>query len=35
LGDSGGEHDKACGAIVPKDKIKKFVREMNSRLGKK
>jgi RecJ-like exonuclease len=35
LGGSGGGHDKACGAIVPKDKIKKFVREMNSRLGKK
>jgi len=35
LGGSGGGHDKACGAVVPKDKIKKFVREMNSRLGKK
>ena len=34
LGGSGGGHDKACGAVVPKDKIKKFVREMNSRLGK-
>jgi len=33
LGGSGGGHDKACGAVVPKDKIKKFVREMNSRLG--
>ena len=35
LGGSGGGHDKACGAVVPKDKIKKFVHEMNSRLGKK
>jgi len=35
LGGSGGGHDKACGAVVPKDKIKKFVREMNSRLGNK
>jgi len=35
LGGSGGGHDKACGAVIPKDKIKKFVREMNSRLGKK
>jgi len=35
LGGSGGGHDKACGAVVPKDKIKKFVREMNSRLGRR
>jgi len=35
LGGSGGGHDKACGAVIPKDKIKKFVREMNLRLGKK
>jgi len=33
LGGSGGGHDKACGAVIPKDKIKKIVREMNSRLG--
>jgi len=33
LGGAGGGHDKACGAVVPKDKIKKFVREMNLRLG--
>ena len=33
LGGSGGGHDKACGAVIPKDKIKKFVHEMNSRLG--
>ncbi len=33
LGGSGGGHDKACGAVIPKDKIKKFLREMNSRLG--
>ncbi|MEA2044352.1 MAG: DHHA1 domain-containing protein [Thermoproteota archaeon] len=35
LGGSGGGHDKACGAVVPKDKIKKFVREMNLRLDNK
>jgi len=35
LGGSGGGHDKACGAVIPKDKIKKFVREMNLRLGKR
>ena len=34
LGGSGGGHDKACGAVVPKDKIRKFVSEMNSRLSK-
>ena len=31
---SGGGHDKACGAVIPKDKMKKFLREMNSQLGK-
>ena len=35
LGGSGGGHGKACGAVIPKDKIKKFVREMNLRLGNK
>ena len=33
IGGSGGGHDKACGAVVPKDKIKKFLREMDSHLG--
>ncbi|MEE3213567.1 MAG: DHHA1 domain-containing protein [Thermoproteota archaeon] len=33
LGGSGGGHDKACGAVIPKDKIKKFLWEMNSQLG--
>jgi RecJ-like exonuclease len=32
LGGSGGGHDKACGAVIPKDKIKKFVSKMNSQL---
>ena len=35
LGGSGGGHDKACGAVIPKNKIQKFLREMNSQLGKK
>jgi len=35
LGGSGGGHDKACGAVIPKDKIKKFVSKMNSELGSK
>jgi len=33
LGGSGGGHDKACGAVIPKAKIKKFVSKMNSQLG--
>jgi RecJ-like exonuclease len=33
LGGSGGGHDKACGAVIPKDKIKKFLREMDSQLS--
>ena len=33
LGGSGGGHDKACGAVIPKDKIKKFLSEMNSKLS--
>ena len=35
LGGSGGGHGKACGAVIPKDNIKKFLREMNLRLGRK
>jgi len=34
LDGSGGGHDKACGAVIPKNKIQKFLREMNSQLGK-
>ena len=33
LGGSGGGHDKACGAVIPKDKMKKFLYEMNSQLS--
>jgi len=32
LGGSGGGHDKACGASVPKDKINKFITKLNSSL---
>lgn len=32
LGGSGGGHDKACGAVIPKPAIKKFVRELNKRI---
>jgi RecJ-like exonuclease len=33
IGGSGGGHDKACGAVIPKDKLKKFLYEMNSQLS--
>ena len=32
LGGSGGGHDKACGAVVPKPKIKKFIIELNKQI---
>ena len=35
FGGSGGGHDKACGAVIPKDKIMAFVKEFNSRLNQK
>ena len=33
LGGSGGGHDKACGAVIPKTKIKKFLNEFNKKLN--
>lgn len=33
LGGSGGGHDKACGAVIPKDKIKIFLKKFNSKLN--
>lgn len=33
FGGSGGGHDKACGAVIPKDKIMAFLKEFNSRLN--
>ncbi|HMK32423.1 MAG TPA: DHH family phosphoesterase [Nitrosopumilaceae archaeon] len=33
LGGSGGGHDKACGAVIPKDKIKMFLKKFNSKLS--
>ncbi|MGI0004490.1 MAG: DHHA1 domain-containing protein [Candidatus Nitrosotenuis sp.] len=35
FGGSGGGHDKACGAVIPKDKILSFIKEFNSRLTQK
>lgn len=32
LGGSGGGHDKACGAVIPKDKISIFLKKFNSKL---
>jgi archaea-specific RecJ-like exonuclease len=33
LGGSGGGHDKACGAVIPKLKIKQFLKEFNAKLS--
>jgi archaea-specific RecJ-like exonuclease len=33
LGGSGGGHDKACGAVIPKLKINSFLKELNKRLN--
>ena len=33
LGGSGGGHDKACGAVIPKPKIQKFLKEFNKQLN--
>ena len=33
IGGSGGGHARACGAVIPKDKIKEFLQKMNSQLN--
>jgi len=33
LGGSGGGHDKACGAVIPKDKLDEFIKILDSRIG--
>lgn len=33
FGGSGGGHDKACGAVIPKDKILQFIKALNSKLN--
>ena len=33
FGGSGGGHDKACGAVIPTEKMKKFLKEFNAKLG--
>ncbi|HJT10443.1 MAG TPA: DHHA1 domain-containing protein [Candidatus Nitrosotalea sp.] len=32
LGGSGGGHDKACGAVIPKEKISQFIKKFNAKL---
>jgi RecJ-like exonuclease len=32
LGGSGGGHDKACGAVIPKTKMKQFLKEFNAKI---
>ena len=33
LGGSGGGHSKACGAVIPKSKMKTFLKEFNKKLN--
>jgi RecJ-like exonuclease len=33
LGGSGGGHDRACGAVLPKDKLQEFINILDSRVG--
>jgi len=33
LGGSGGGHDKACGAVIPKDKLQEFVKSLDERIS--
>ena len=32
LGGSGGGHDKACGAVIPKDRLNEFVKTLDSKI---
>jgi single-stranded-DNA-specific exonuclease len=34
LGGSGGGHEKACGAVVPKDKLEEFINAIDKHVGK-
>ncbi len=33
LGGSGGGHDRACGAVIPKDKLQEFIETIDNRVG--
>lgn len=32
LGGSGGGHDRACGAVIPKDKLQEFIKSLDGRI---
>jgi single-stranded-DNA-specific exonuclease len=32
LGGSGGGHDKACGAVIPKDRLEEFIKALDARI---
>jgi single-stranded-DNA-specific exonuclease len=34
LGGSGGGHEKACGAVIPKDKLEEFINAIDKHVGK-
>ncbi len=33
LGGSGGGHERACGAVIPKDRLEEFIKALDSRIG--
>lgn len=33
LGGSGGGHDRACGAVIPKDRLQDFIRALDNKIG--
>jgi oligoribonuclease NrnB/cAMP/cGMP phosphodiesterase (DHH superfamily) len=33
LGGSGGGHDRACGAVIPKDKLQEFIKILDDRIS--
>lgn len=33
LGGSGGGHDRACGAVIPKDRLEEFIKTVDKRVG--
>ena len=33
LGGSGGGHDKACGAVIPKDRLEEFIKALDAKIS--
>lgn len=33
LGGSGGGHDRACGAVIPKDRLQEFIKTLDSKIA--